>query len=96
MPLDLLKELAKGALPHAFSAPSDIDLVLVAKEAGFIDANIPPVSRGGRSYADGAAIVTRIRPLGYAALAQHLRDRDKAGEPRNAALHPSGDGLDEA
>ena len=80
MPLDLLKELAKGTLPHAFSASSDIDRVLVAKEAGFIEANIPPVSRGGGNYSDGAAIVTRIRPLGYAALAQHLRDRGKGGE----------------
>lgn len=82
MPLNLLKELAKGTLPHAFSEPSDIDRVLVCRAAGFIEANIPPVSRGGSSYAEGAAIVTRIRPQGYAALANHLREQErmKAGD----------------
>ncbi|MDB5847148.1 MAG: hypothetical protein JWP29_900 [Rhodoferax sp.] len=82
MPLDLLKELAKGTLPHAFSESSDIDRVLMAKEAGFIEANIPPVARTGNSYIDGAAIVTKIRPLGYEALARHLR-----GKPDNDFGH---------
>lgn len=81
MPLNLLKELAKGSLPHAFSHPADIDRVLVCQAAGFIDANLPPVPRGASSYAEGAAIVTRIRPLGYAALAQHLRERTHPAEP---------------
>ena len=78
MSLPLLEELAKGPLPHAFSDPADIDSVLVCRAAGFIDANIPPVSRGGAAYTEGAAIVTRIRPAGYEALARHLLERDKA------------------
>lgn len=83
MPLNLLKELARGTLPHSFSNPADIDRVMVCRAAGFIDANIPPVSRGGASYAEGAAIVTRIRPLGYEALAKHLRERTRTSDTQN-------------
>ena len=78
MSLNLLKELARGTLPHSFSDAADIDRVLVCRAAGFIDANIPPVSRTGSAYAEGAAIVTRIRPAGYEALARHLWEHDKA------------------
>ncbi len=81
MPLNLVQELAKGTLPHSFSAPSDIDRVLVCRAAGFIEANIPPVSRKGPSYTEGAAIVTRISPLGYEALARHLREQARPTEP---------------
>ncbi|APW37414.1 hypothetical protein RD110_09620 [Rhodoferax koreense] len=77
MPLNLLQELARAPLPRSFTHPADIDRVMVCREAGFIDANIPPVARGGSSYAEGAAIVTRIRPLGYEALARHLRERGR-------------------
>lgn len=83
MPLNLLMELARGTLPHSFSDPADIDRVMVCREAGFIEANIPPVPRGAMSYAEGAAIVTRIRPLGYEALAKHLRERVRMGNARD-------------
>lgn len=66
MPLRMLDFLARSTLPLQFSTPEDIDLLLLCKSAGYVDADIPPIEPG-LGYVR-AAVAHAILPKGFRAL----------------------------
>lgn len=66
MSIEMLKILSRQPLPRSFLVQEDIDRILLCKEAGLVEAYIPPANAG-------PARVIRIKPEGNQMLANYLR-----------------------
>lgn len=65
MPMSLLRRLCDAEMPCQITDAEEIDLVAVLRQAGMVEANIPPglVEEAAYRYV-GAAIVARVTPKG--------------------------------
>lgn len=67
--LTFLRRLAAGSLPRSVAAGPDFESMLACKAAGWIDAAIPPKSKGKDTYGQQPdALVTAITSAGKRAL----------------------------
>lgn len=72
MPMKLLAALCDARLPSTVFEADDIEKLLVLKDTGFVEADIPPMRQDEESYRYSApAVVLKVTERGFAACHTH-------------------------
>ncbi|KTT16635.1 hypothetical protein [Pseudacidovorax intermedius] len=78
MPLSLLHQLARVALPVSLTDGADVDSVRMLALAGHVKADIPRPVRTLRGYHQPPATVVAITPLGQRMIERFPREPEAA------------------